>query len=162
MAKQKKNNNVKETEVAWRIVGISTTRLAFIDIDVDFLELDKLKNLGVDLKLKVKVDEGEKDNAILSVDVITTLLDQDDEKIKYVEHTGSTKYNVVGLKKSKNKEGKISFDIPDDFTVLVYGLSFSHARGLLASSLKGTKFQDYYLPIIDPSKLVSSNKRKRE
>ncbi len=52
-----------------------------------------------------------------------------------------------------NKE-KNEFNIPDNVLVTFLSLSISHTRALLAKSAIGTKFADFYIPIVNPTEVL--------
>lgn len=45
--------------------------------------------------------------------------------------------------------------LPDGLLVTMLSLSISHTRALLAKNSLGTKFSDYYLPIVNPAELAA-------
>ena len=47
-------------------------------------------------------------------------------------------------------EGKESINLPDPLWVTLYGVSFSHARAMLARSIAGTKYSPMIMPLINP------------
>lgn len=45
--------------------------------------------------------------------------------------------------------------LPDSLLVTMLSLSISHTRALLARNSLGTKFSDFYIPIVNPSELAA-------
>lgn len=45
---------------------------------------------------------------------------------------------------------KGQFEFPDNLMVTLLSLTVSHTRALLAKNAMGTKFSEYYLPIVNP------------
>ena len=52
--------------------------------------------------------------------------------------------------------------LPDSLLVTMLSLSISHTRALLAKNCLGTKFVDYYIPIVNPSELAADLFKKQE
>jgi hypothetical protein len=52
--------------------------------------------------------------------------------------------------------------LPDSLLVTMLSLSISHTRALLAKNSLGTKFVDYYIPIVNPSELAADLFKKQE
>jgi hypothetical protein len=59
-------------------------------------------------------------------------------------------FSIVNFEEAIPMQGD-SFHVPIPFLINITGLSISTARGVLASSFKGTKFENSALPLIDPS-----------
>lgn len=53
------------------------------------------------------------------------------------------------LNKSKDK-----YDIPDQAIITMFSLSVTHARALLAKASMGSRYNDLYLPAINPTELL--------
>lgn len=45
---------------------------------------------------------------------------------------------------------KEQIEVPDNLMITLLSLSVSHTRALLAKNTVGTKFSDFYLPIVNP------------
>ena len=55
---------------------------------------------------------------------------------------------------------KESRALPDNITVMLYSLTISTSRGIMASEFRGTYLNEAILPIIDPSGFLASRKSK--
>jgi len=56
--------------------------------------------------------------------------------------------------KSFEIPGQGLVELPDALITTTLSLSYSHTRALLAKNATGTKFESYYLPIINPTELA--------
>lgn len=52
--------------------------------------------------------------------------------------------------------------IPESLLVTMLSLSISHTRALLAKNSLGTKFSDYYIPIVNPKDLAADLFKKQD
>jgi hypothetical protein len=50
-------------------------------------------------------------------------------------------------------DGK-ALDLPDSGLITMLSLSISHTRAILAKNTSGTVFENYYLPIVNPSEIA--------
>jgi len=67
---------------------------------------------------------------------------------------GSTiqcEFKLIGYEKVLIKDEKGQVNIPDDFLITLLSVTYSTARGILASYTAGTPYEDYFLPLINTS-----------
>lgn len=152
MAKKKADKKVEEIRIGYRIAKIHTIKFGFKDIPPErVLELFGAPDaLGVNINVGVQVD---RDKSNITIDVSSDLMDNTDNSV-LINHTGRTVFFIQGLEQTFNVE-KNAFDLPDPLLVQIYGIAYTHARALLATEISPTCYHErYFLPVIDPSKLV--------
>lgn len=60
-------------------------------------------------------------------------------------------FAIKNLARMRNRENPELLDLPDQLLIMILSISISHSRALMASSLMGTKYQDMYIPIVNPA-----------
>ncbi|TDO03148.1 hypothetical protein [Sunxiuqinia elliptica] len=148
----------KQFEIGYRIIKIHSVKFNFEDYNEDIIdELFRAEDaLGLYINTSLKID---KENSIITIDIATKLVNNNDDKT-IISHTGRTSYHVKGLDKVYDIEPD-SFDLPDDFTIQLYSLAYSHSRALLSTELSPTNYRDkYFLPVINPSQFIKKDKSK--
>lgn len=86
-------------------------------------------------------------------DIVTDFFEPESKEV-LISHIGTTKYVVQNLPSSDDKE---SFNIPDQFMVMLYSIAHSHARALLASDLQNTIYKDkMFIPVVDPKNILNN------
>lgn len=145
-------------EIRYRIIKIHTIKFTFEDISEDVIDnLFKVPDgLVMIINTSLKID---KDKSIINVDIGTVLIDKEQGK-NLIEHTGRTSYEIIGLDKIYNKDNE-AFDVPNDLTIQLYSLAYTHTRALLAVEISPTIYKDkYFLPVVDMTKLLESKLNK--
>jgi hypothetical protein len=129
--------NQKQLEISYKIIKIHSLKFNFEDYNEDIIEeLFNTKDaLGLDINTSLKID---KETSVITIDIATKLVNNKEDKT-IISHTGRTTYHIKGLDKVYNKKTD-SFDLPDDLTIQLYSLSYSHARALLSTELSPTNY----------------------
>jgi hypothetical protein len=65
-----------------------------------------------------------------------------------------TKFSASNLTQFLGENGKVF--LPVGFPEMLFGISFSHMRAILAKNIAGTKFSSLIVPIINPTDLFSN------
>ena len=148
--------NQKQFEIGYRIIKIHSIKFNFEDYNEGIIEklFNTKDSLGLNINTSLKID---KETSVITIDIATKLVKNKEDKT-IISHTGRTAYHIKGLDKIYNKETD-SFDLPDDFTIQLYSLSYTHARALLSTELSPTNYRDkYFLPVINPSHFIKNDK----
>ena len=127
--------------------------LGWIHLEEDKVALlfRKEENLkvNVDVNMSISLEKSE-----ILFEVNTTLLNRENDETVFT-HTGKTTFSIQNLKSTFNKEEE-KFELPDNFMVQLYALSYSHARALLSVELTKTVYKDlFYLPVINPTIILN-------
>lgn len=149
--------NQKQFEIGYRIVKINSTKFNFEDYSKDVIDqlFNTIDSLGINLNTTLEIDS---ETSIITIDIESKLINNNNKNI-IIAHTGRTAFHLAGLDKIYNKETEL-YELPDDLTIQLYSLAYTHARALLASELNSTSFRDkYFLPIINPSEFVKNKER---
>lgn len=141
-----------KVKLSYRIKKIQTINFSFVEINkIDFESLVENPNgmgINIDVSLAVNADHKE-----ITIDVSTKLFVTEDNNV-LVAHTARTGFYVEGLAQVQNKEQN-SYDLPIGFSAQIIGIAYTHARALLSVEISPTVYRDgYFLPVIDPMKLL--------
>lgn len=140
-------------EIGYRITDIRTIK--FIYDEVEEKNIDSLLNDedGASLTLGVHT-EFDFEKSIVYFDVIIDLVYND--KI-LINHIGRTGFEIQGLEHLKLSNEEIDF--PQPLLEQLYGISFSHARALLATETARTPYKDkFFLPVVNPRRFIEEKK----
>jgi len=141
-----------EAQISYRISKIQTIKFEFEDHDEK--EVDRLLTteglLGVTFNVGIEFSPETKN---VRVDIYSRLFVRDSD-LTLISHVGRTAFDVVGLENAFN-ENEQALDLPTNFLVQILSMSYTHARALLNIELSPTVYRDkYFLPIVDPTKLL--------
>lgn len=139
--KKKQAKTKKEIEINYRIKRIKD--IAF-SIDEDGAETtDKFRfNLAQDTKIDFKKNE-------FRLTLTFKLYSLKTNKV-VISISTINLFEVLDLVSFKNiKNTDFPVDLPRNFIITVFGLSYTHTRALLSKNLEGTKFNELFLPVVD-------------
>ncbi|MFK8013288.1 MAG: hypothetical protein AB8B80_14710 [Marinicellaceae bacterium] len=146
----------KEISLSYKIADIKTVRFTYEEIPVEeveavFLNIEQINftvNMGTNFNLE---------NSTFTLDVKTGLSLKSEPAKLLVEHIARTVYGIKDMDALLTAD-KESINIPELFLKQLYGISFSHARALLAVELSPTNYKGkYILPVVDPAILLPHN-----
>lgn len=140
----------QEVQIGYRIKQISTTKFSFEEIQNAENDILVFDSLAININAKLDIDKNKSEVTIL----INSEFAEKESKTVLIQHSGKTVFEFDGLERLINKENN-NFEIPNNLLVQLYGLSYSHARALLAAENSRTIYKDkYFLPVIDPKKFI--------
>lgn len=148
----KKKGEQKGLDLGYKVVKINTTKFSYSDLEEDevafLFEHEENLDVSLDVNMGISLEKSE-----IFFEIHTSLSDRKkDESV--ISHIGKTTFSIQNLEIAYNKTDE-KFDFPDGFVVQLYALSYSHARALLSVELSRTAYKDlFYLPVIDPSKIL--------
>jgi|GEM_PF-2084483 len=85
---------------------------------------------------------------------LTVIYKEKQRQEEFLRYKCSTSFNVVDLGRFKSKEEGEKINFPEMALASMLGITLSHARALLAKNASGTKFAQFYLPIINPTDML--------
>ncbi len=144
----------KEIILPYKVIKITTTSFSYNDLEEQqiadlFLQNEGHLNLKIEAGLDISLDKSE-----ISFEIRTHLSNKKENDL-LISHTGKTIFAVQNLAQTFLEEEE-QFNLPDNFIVQLYALSYSHARALLATELSRTAYKDvFYLPVTDPTKILN-------
>jgi len=135
-----------EQELHIAIAGIK--ELAF-EID-ETIEIPSIEKIGINFEQSM--------NPILEESKLELLLtfrfySLGEENNDFLKIKTSNIFMVQELK-SFVTETKDTYNFPDLLLITILGLSISHTRALLAKCTQGTKFDGFFIPIVNPTELA--------
>lgn len=65
-----------------------------------------------------------------------------------------TRFGIENFNQFINEQGQVVF--PSGFLEMLFGISFSHMRAILAKNISGSKFSTLVVPIINPKELFNN------
>lgn len=148
-----------ETPIRFRISKIQSIKFSFEDIDEKELErlLSTEEALGITFNVGLEYTPDQKN---IRIDIHSRLFVRDSD-LTLISHVGRTVFDVVGLKNAFNEKEQV-LDLPTNFLVQLLSMSYTHARALLSIDLSPTVYRDkYFLPIVDPTKLLPNQDEKK-
>ena len=152
----KKSSSKKELQIGYRITKIHSIKFGFKDISNEEVQVlfDSEDALNVNISVAVNINK-EKSN--ITIDVSSDLIDNRDGSI-LINHTGRTIFYIQGLENAFNKETN-TFNLPNSLLIQINGIAYTHSRALLATEISPTCYHEkYFLPVIDPSQLITNLK----
>jgi len=140
-------SELKETEIHIAIAGIK--ELAFQIDDTD--ELPDMRHIGINFEQSMNVLLQEsKIEFNLSIRVFA----QEESEKNLISIKTMNSFFIKELI-DFSTETENMFNLPDILLITILGLSISHTRALLATRTQGTKFDAFYIPIVNPTDLAS-------
>lgn len=85
---------------------------------------------------------------------------KDSEKNEFLKFTYITEFFIEELNKIFLVRSNNDFDIDEGLEVTLVGLSISTGRGILFEKTKGTIYNNFLFPIVNPSDLILSKQIK--
>lgn len=124
----------------------------------------KLQNFGVDESIEAPANNAANINIeqqlvfsipdnLVTLTLFTKFSEIGTEKI-FAHGVVQNSFIVKDLATMANKNNPQLLDLPDQLLVTILSISISHSRALIAASLMGTRFQDIYIPIVNPSTIL--------
>jgi len=104
-------------------------------------------NIGFGVKTEFDIEK-----ETFDMNVVFDLRDSVTEAILVHIKVANTFY-IEKMKEFIAADG-IALDLPDSGLITMLSLSISHARAILAKNTSGTVFENYYLPIVNPSEIA--------
>lgn len=77
------------------------------------------------------------------------------ENSTFLRGKAQTTFFVENMQKFV-KEDTNEIDLPHDALVAMFSISFSHTRALVAKASMGSRYNNLYLPLINPKELLES------
>lgn len=140
----------KEVQIGYRIKQINTTKFSFEEIVNDEKDVIVFDSLAININAKLEINKKNSEVTIL----INSEFSEKKSQTVLIEHSGKTVFEFDDLERLINPDNN-NFEIPNNLLVQLYGLSYSHARALLASENSRTVYKDkYFLPVIDPKRFI--------
>ncbi len=84
--------------------------------------------------------------------ILTDLVNKENKK-SFVHITVSNVFYIEDLKKYVRSDG-VTFDIPDMALISMLSISISHTRALMAKNTLGTAYENYFIPIVNPTEMA--------
>ena len=143
------------TNIGYRIADICTVKFIFESLEVE--KMDELLTTSADIHLVLGVQTHfDLANNSVQFDISTDL--KYHEKV-WINHIGRTSFEMNGLPEIEaDKQAGYEFPLP--LLEQLYGISFSHARALLATETARTNFNGkFYLPVVDPREFLAKSKK---
>jgi hypothetical protein len=138
------NNNNDVFEIAIRKV-----RLRGFGID-DTIEVNTINDFDINIEQQLSFSIPDEHVTLF---LVTKFFMKSTEKIVAHAIVQNT-FAVKGLHKMQNKENPEVMNIPDDILTTILSISISHSRALMGSALMGSKFEDFYIPIVNPKEVM--------
>lgn len=131
------------SQIQYAIKSVKETEF-FTD---ESLELEAQVDLNYNASIQTKLETEE---------VLVTIMVSYSSKTTRHDFLRSKVVSSFIIKDMKNYvpagSSSAGIDLPDPLWVAMFGISFSHARALLAKSAAATKYAHMTLPLIDPEK----------
>lgn len=142
-------DEVKKKEVS---IELGIVRIANLGFQVDEqLEIPEKTNLRYTLTNSFNSQEDWFEFILTSTYIIPGT------EMPFLSSTSLTRFFIKGLKRFEIKKAEtVSIDLPDQILVTLFSISFSHARAIQMQNTTGTKFQNIYLPIINPEETLKN------
>lgn len=137
----------REIKLMFRVRNIASVNFSYTDLNPEELNLIRSGSTSLNLSIATNFRINSNDSLII-ISIITTVLGVNNEEI--MKHVGRTTFDVQGLEETKDLSGE-GFELPNEFVIQLYSISYTHARALLATMASSTDFKDLViLPVIDP------------
>lgn len=140
---------INKIDIGYRISDIRTIK--FIYSDVDGMNIDEILDDKdrINLTLGVHTEFDIERNTVYFDVMIDLLYDE----VMLINHVARTGFEIRGLEKIMLNAEEIDF--PQALLEQLYGISFSHARALLATETARTAFKGkFYLPVVSPKRFI--------
>jgi len=118
----------------------------FVDEALDF-DLAKGVNINFEVTTNIK-----KEDTTVEILITTTFSDKNESK-PFLRIKVSNVFLLPEVLSLPQPE-KDAFKLPNDLLVTLLSLSISHSRALLAKNVLGTRFQEVYIPIVNPTEVA--------
>lgn len=134
----------------------------------DSLGIQNLENEKIGIRRNFQIEFNYNTTGILSIKLGIDYFYRTEgtEPLKLFGSTIQCEFKLIGYEKVLIKDEKGHVNIPDDFLITLLSVTYSTARGILASYTAGTSYEDYFLPLINTSdfkKMLSNiDKETRE
>ena len=77
------------------------------------------------------------------------------EENHFMSSSALTQFFVKGLKRFVEPGSPSSITLPDGLMLMLFSISFTHARAIQAVNVASTKFSSFVLPIINPAEVYN-------
>lgn len=120
--------------------------------DIRLLEffVDESKNVGKTFNINYSIDIGmDIPNDILRISIAAFCKEQEGDVV-FMRGNVETIFSIRNMNLYAFSDDRPGIDLPREFMITLFSISFSHARAILAQSSGRVKFSTILLPIIDP------------
>lgn len=117
-----------------------------------------IKNLAIEIKTKIAFDEDNK----LTMVILKLAYINNTTLENMMEITLETIFRLEPFNEIRVKTEKGIKFIDDNIAYTILGITFSTARGIIFEKLRGSKLQQFLLPVVDPKILLSNNDLQRQ
>lgn len=94
------------------------------------------------------------------IDLFYLIKDKNNKNIELVKLSFITEFIIENLKETFTVRTNNDFDMDERFESTIVGLAVSTGRGILFEKTKGTIFNNFIFPVVNPMELILSKKFK--
>ena len=132
-------------------VNITISRIKEVEYFInESIELQLGAQVNINFQVTTNIKPDDKTIEML----LTAQFAEITEGIVLLKIKTSNIFSVLELADFYKPENETYF-IPDNVMITFLSLSVSHTRSLLAKNAQGTKFADFYIPIVNPTNLFN-------
>lgn len=160
MPSQRENNDKNDLSLEFRIKEIQEIDFKVISLKQDLHE--NFNNENLDFNFKFGLNENEETNEFgIFIEVSYLYGETEDSRHEYVNIKVEVRYEIRNIGQYMNQENE-QIELPEDLLASLLGIAFSTVRGVVSTRTKGTYWQDFYLPIINPTKVIRNYKQQEK
>jgi hypothetical protein len=148
-----------EKNIVFHIAGISELEYSYknhLSIS-EFSGNTAPENISVGLNINYRWNL-EKELFGVQVDLMFALEKGEEDRFEFLKHTSLTEYFVKNLADIFSVKNETQFNIEKPWEITFVSLAISTARGMLAARTAGTFYSKFTFPVIDPSKVILSER----
>jgi len=140
-------SELKESEIHIAIAGIKELAFQIDEADV----LPDMRHIGINFEqgMNVLVEEHK-----IEFNLTVRVFAQEETEKNLISIRTLNTFYVKELKDFATDTENL-FNFPDVLLITILGLSISHTRALLATRTQGTRFDSFYIPIVNPTDLAN-------
>lgn len=96
------------------------------------------------------------------IEIIYSSKDSNKDSIGSLKFSYITEFFIENLKEVFKVKAKNDFEIDENFEANLVGIAISSGRGVLFEKTKGTFFNNFIFPIVNPKELILSKRLKKK
>ncbi len=121
------------------------------ELEFSIIPKKEIKEDSIKINLSVNT-QFNKEEDLFEILITVDLLNNEDN-LNLVHIKVSNIFKVENILQFENEE-KTHLNIPDGGLVTMLSLSISHARALLAKNTSGSVYENFYIPIVNPTEIA--------
>ena len=121
------------------------------ELEFSIIPKKEIKEDSIKINLSVNT-QFNKEEDLFEILITVDLLNNEDN-LNLVHIKVSNIFKVENILQFENEE-KTHLKIPDGGLVTMLSLSISHARALLAKNTSGSVYENFYIPIVNPTEIA--------